>query len=292
MECPNCGEKIGRFELSQNCTHCGINLFYCQQEKLLSSDAKRCELEFASLRVFVTKLKTAFIGGPLQIARLVFTLVCVGMLFIPFGSLEVNIPLFSHSLSFWGYGLYSSFSDGSLLALLDFAGIDISADIAQKALMLVAAMLFLLLVDLALFVSEILSLTNIRRSARAMAVLSAVGAAGSVFAVAACFTLNGAENAFADGLVEISFGYGGFAAFAAYLVMLAINCLILKKKIAPQYKQVDLDRIQIRKRVKSGELTLEELPLPVLESEEEREQRLKEEKELAEKNTKAVTADE
>ena len=48
MKCPKCNKEIGRFELAPDCKHCGVNIFYAQQEALLTEDAKRCELEFAS----------------------------------------------------------------------------------------------------------------------------------------------------------------------------------------------------------------------------------------------------
>ena len=63
MKCPKCNKEIGRFELAPNCKHCGVNIFYAQQEALLTEDAKRCELEYATFHILTSKLKNAFIGG-------------------------------------------------------------------------------------------------------------------------------------------------------------------------------------------------------------------------------------
>lgn len=272
MECPNCGVHIGRFELNQNCKNCGVNLFYCQQEKLLSEDAKRCELEFASFRILTAKLKAAFIGGPLQIARMALTVICVGVLFIPFATVGVSLPLFSHSISFGGYGLYKSVSDGSLPALFNFADINVSADIAKRSLLLTAVMLVILLAGLAVLAIEFLSFINIRKSAFALCVLSAVGAVISIISVLCAYFLAGAS--LPSGILTASVGPGGFAALAAFCAMLFVNIFIIKNKIAPKIREVDLLRVETRKKVKSGELSLDDLPLPVFETDEEREKRL------------------
>ena len=98
MKCPNCGGEIGRFELAPDCKHCGANIFYSQQEKLLAEDAKRCELEFASFRILKAKLKSAFIGGPIRIMRLVAMLIAIGFIFIPVVTLSVELSLFSSKI--------------------------------------------------------------------------------------------------------------------------------------------------------------------------------------------------
>ena len=70
MKCPKCNKEIGIFELAPNCKHCGVNIFYAQQEALLTEDAKKCELEYATFHILTAKLKTAFIGGKIQIMRM------------------------------------------------------------------------------------------------------------------------------------------------------------------------------------------------------------------------------
>lgn len=272
MECPNCGNHIGRFELDQNCKNCGVNLFYFQQEKLLTNDAKKCELEYASFRILTAKLKAAFTGGSLQIARMALTVVCVGVLFIPFASFKVSLPLFDHSMSFGGYGLFKGFQNGSLLALLDFAEISVTADLALKSLLLVFIMLFILLVGLAVIAVELLSFINIKKSALALSVISAVGMAFSVISVMCAYSLDG--SSLPPEIFSVSVGFGGFASAAAFTALLVINILIAKRNIAPEIKDVDLLRVEMRKKVKRGEVSLEELPLPVFETDEEREKRL------------------
>lgn len=285
MECPNCAAHIGRFDLSPNCRSCGVNIFYSQQERLLSNDAKRCELEFAAARIFSRRLKTAFIGGFLQISRMVLTVLCVGALFVPFASVHIKLPLFDRVISMWGYGLYKAYSDGSLGALPSFAAIDLSADIARKSILLIASMAFLLLVAVGLLAAELLSFVNIRRSCVAMAVISSLGVVGSAVSGVFSLLLARADAAFPSGIAVAEAGLGALAAAACFAGMLAINILMLKKKIAPVYDELDLRRVAVHRRVKAGEITYDDLPLPVFDTE-NREETVCEPEDAEEKSVK------
>lgn len=275
MVCPNCGEHVGRFELNLNCKKCGVNLYYSQQEQLLSDDAKSCELEFASFRILSAKIKTAFVGGSAQIARIVFTVLCIGVVLIPFGNISASMPLYSGSVSFGGYGLYQAFSNGSLLGLLDYLKISVTHELALKSLLLVGAMVLILLMSLVMLLTELLSFTNIQRSAKALCIQSAIGVVICAASVVFSFMLSGVGEGFTAISVESSSGFGGFVSAAMFAAMFIVNLVIIKRGIKPEYKEVDLQRIEMRKKVKSGAVQLADLPLPVFESEEERQTRLK-----------------
>ena len=57
----------------------------------------------------------------------------------------------------------------------------------------------------------------------------------------------------------------------AFGIVFFVNFLIIKKGLNIQYKEGDLERIEIGKKIKSGELNLEDLPQPVVETAETRE---------------------
>lgn len=277
MECPNCGAHIGRFDLKPNCMNCGVNIFYSQQERLLSNDAKKCELEFASARIFAQKLKTAFINGPLQITRMVLTFLCLGALFVPFAGVHIALPLFERTISLWGYGLYTAFTDGSLSALASFLDIELTADIARMAILIIGSMLFLLVIDVILFVTELLSFLGVRRSCKVMVAVSAVGITAGVASAVFCLLLGRADEAFALSTVSTSSSFGAIVAILCYTGMMIVNIIMLGKNIVPVYEEVDLQRVAVHKRIKSGELTYDDLPMPVFESDEERARREKSE---------------
>lgn len=260
MKCPNCGVEIKRFDISENCKNCGINLFYSQQETLLSRDAKRCELEFASFRIFVSKLKAAFIGSKLAILRLAFSVLCVAAILVPFAGISLELPLFSSKLSFGGIGVYNAFSDGTLMALLDFYKLPLSHDIALKSFVLLGIILLVAVCSLVLLVYEILSFINITKTAKAMRNISLTGAVFSIASiVSAILVANGSPVA----ELSCGFGFGGIVCMAFFLVMFGINYLILKKDIQPEIRELDIKRVELYRKVKAKEISLDDLPLPV-----------------------------
>ena len=275
MQCPNCGGQIGRFELSPNCKHCGVNIFYCTQDKLLARDAKRCELEYASLRIFADKLKTAFIKGSLPISRIVFSVITLCAVLVPFADAEiVGIPVVSKSLSFGGIGLYQAFSNGTLSAFLSLKACADVDGLFIKSLLLAAAMVLIVLAGAVILVTEILSFINIQKTARIMRTAAVAGMAFSVLGAVASFLLSASGDI---SIVKVSAGFGAFVALAMFIADFVINHLFVKRNIQHSAKEVDLQRIALRKRVKAGEVSLDDLPLPVFESDEEREKRLADE---------------
>lgn len=281
MKCPNCNGEIGRFELAPECKHCGANIFYCQQEKLLTDDAKKCELEFASFRILKEKLKSAFIGGPIQILRIVAMVAAIGIIFIPFVTLNASLPLFETKFSLGAWGVYEAFSGGELTALLNLS--TYLPQLFSSALLVCALFVLVFLMGLGIFAALLLSFINIRKTAAIMRGFSVAGFVFSLMAVAAGFALT--QNA--DGtFIKVSTGVGAFFCAAIFVVIFVLNHLVIKKNIQPDIKEVDIRRVELRKKIKAGEITLDELPLPVFETEEERAKRLEEEeasKSLADK---------
>ena len=60
-----------------------------------------------------------------------------------------------------------------------------------------------------------------------------------------------------------------------FLAVYLVNSAMLKKGIEPEYKENDLKRRELLLQVRAGDVDLDTLPLPVFESEEEREIRMK-----------------
>ena len=275
MKCPNCNKEIGRFELAPNCKHCGVNIFYSQQKTLLTRDAKKCELEYAGFRILVSKLKTAFIGGKIQILRIVAMVMAIGAIFVPFGSIGVNISPFDAKFSFGAWGIYSAFTDGTLSALLNLSGYAHKQMVAS--LVLLGLIVAIFLSGLGVFVALLLSFINVQKSARAMRGLSFVGSILCVgaFVVSALIPSVMSEIGFIEGKT----GVGALVCLAVLIFIFILNHLVIKKNIQPQVKEVDLKRVELNKKVKKGEASLDDLPLPVFETEEEKQERLKKEEE-------------
>ena len=275
MKCPNCKNEIGRFELAPNCKHCGVNIFYAQQEALLTEDAKKCELEYAIFHILTAKLKNAFVGGKVQIMRIIAMVLAIGAIFVPFATVEANFSMFSAKISFGAWGIYQAFTDGTLNALLNLG---FYAQSLQTTLILLLGLIVLIfLCGLGVFLTLLLAFINIRKSAVKAQIFAMTGMIISLGSVAVSFTLDKAISEYA--FITAKAGLGSIACFAVLLFIFILNRIIVTKNIQPEIKEIDVQRVKIRKQIKNGELNYADLPLPVLESEEEKEKRLKEKEE-------------
>lgn len=275
MKCPNCHKKIGRFELAPDCKHCGVNIFFAQQEALLTEDAKRCELEYATLNILTAKLKNAFIGGKIQIMRIVAMVLAIGAIFVPFATVEANFNIFSAKFSFGAFGIYQAFTDGTLNAVLNLSAY--TPEITISLLILLGLIVLIFLSGFGVFITLVLSFINIQKAAKKAQILSIIGIAFSVISLALSVVLP--EIVSGISFINAKFGVGSIACIAVLTFIFILNRLIVTKGVQPNIKDVDLQRVKIRKQIKNGELTYADLPLPVLESEEEKEKRLKEKEE-------------
>ena len=275
MKCPKCNKEIGRFELAPNCKHCGVNIFYSQQEALLTEDAKRCELEYATFHILTARLKTAFIGGKIQIMRIVAMVLAIGAIFVPFATVEANFNMFSAKLSFGAFGIYQAFSDGTLNALLNLY--EYTPELTISLLVLLALIVLIFLSGFGIFIALVLSFINIQKAAKKSQVLSAIGIAfsGLAFVLSVALPKLISDVAF----VSARFGVGSIACIAVLIFIFVLNKLVVSRNILPNIKEIDLQRVAIRKQIKKGEITYADLPLPVLESSEEKEKRLQEKEE-------------
>ncbi len=272
MKCPNCNKEIGRFELAPNCKHCGVNIFYAQQEALLTEDAKRCELEYATFHILTAKLKNAFIGGKIQIMRIVVMVLAIGAIFVPFATVEANFNMFSAKFSFGAFGIYQAFTDGTLNAILNLS--EYTPGLTILLLLLLGLIVLIFLSGLGVFVTLILSFINIQKTAKKAQILAIIGIAFSIISLVLCFVLPKIVTDIS--FINAKFGMGSIACIVVLAFIFVLNKLIVTKNIQPEIKEIDLQRVKIRKQIKNGELTYAELPLPVLESEEEKEKRLQE----------------
>ena len=275
MKCPKCNKEIGRFELSPNCKHCGVNIFYAQQEALLTEDAKKCELEYATFHILTAKLKNALIGGKIQIMRIVAMVLAIGAIFVPFVTVEANFSLFSAKLNFGALGIYQAFTDGTLSAILNLSEYTPGLSFSLFVLLIFIALIFLS--GFGVFLTLVLSFINIKKAAKKAQILSGIGI---VFSSASFWlSISLSEKFSYIPFISAKFGMGAIACVAVLIFIFVLNKLIILKNIQPEIKEVDLQRVRIRKQIKNGELTYADLPLPVLESEEERKKRLKEKEE-------------
>ena len=275
MKCPKCGAEIPFYDLKPNCKHCGVNILYYIQDYELARDAKRTELENAVTRMVIARIKAVFIGSLLAIFRMIFLVGSICAMMIPFASLTFKLPFYEDKLSIGLIGIIQSFSSGLLLKLPQFFKSALFAKATLGAFIVMIFFAFLTIIDVIIFVVYLLSFLKPDKTAKILRNLSIVACVVSLGAQIASIVC---KTAVVDDVpyAAFAFGFGGIACFALHLILVVINAKMLKKGVEPVYREYDPKRKELLKKVKSGEVDLDDLTLPVFESEEEYETRIKE----------------
>ena len=105
--CPKCGGKLRLIDWKPNCPHCGVNMVYYGMEERLLLDADQAEAEHARFQPKMDRLKAAFIGSPLAIARIVFSVLPIAGLFLPLAKFAFHAPYAAFDGSVNAISLYS-----------------------------------------------------------------------------------------------------------------------------------------------------------------------------------------
>ncbi len=272
MKCPKCGEEIKFYELKPNCKHCGVNIMYYTQEQDLIRDAKRTELEFASARIIGAKIKNAFIDGALPIIRIITTLLCVGALVLPFSDFIYKLPLFEIKFSIGGLGIYNIYNDGLLTEFKTFLDSQLFSDSAGGMIIVITLFMIVFLAVAVILVLEILSFINNKLLSKW---ISNISFCTAVFSAISFFVIFAVKNSHSESsYVVISVGIGSLISAAILIINGIINRLIYTKDVELKVREHDFERLEILKSVKRGETKLDDLSLPVFETQEEKEKRL------------------
>lgn len=123
VKCPNCGAKLHWYDFRAECKHCGENIPNYNWEARLEEDADIAERSFARLHYRTGNFKSATVGSPLRIVRLVCTLLPLVALVVPLLNATFAFPFRegTESVSFLTFVLnYLTKLDlGSVFSLLD-----------------------------------------------------------------------------------------------------------------------------------------------------------------------------
>ena len=267
-KCPKCGRKLHLYNVSQFCPECGTNLRFYKFEETFFREAKEAELSQAVIHVKIRHLKAAFIGSKLAIARLIVMLLPVVGLLIPAGSLKFIFPFKEAAFDISGLGIYNMFSGSEFNYIMSMVGSEFSKgafDALRNALFVYASVavfaVFVLLTSVLCFISY-------KNMQKITAVFAALGIADC--GVAAVFVSKFAKACAATPVLDGKSGFGLIVTAVLFAVVLAVNILLAKKGIPVEYNEGALERVAIRKKVKAGEISIDELPQPVVETAETR----------------------
>ena len=90
--CPKCNYKLKLTDWRPNCPSCGVNLVYYGMEERLLADADKAETEHAYFQKKLDRVKASYAGSKLTIARIVLTVLPLGMLFLPLAQIVLKAP--------------------------------------------------------------------------------------------------------------------------------------------------------------------------------------------------------
>ena len=273
MKCPKCGGDIPFYNLKPNCMHCGVNIMYFSQQEGLMRDAKRTELEGGAARMIIARVKAAFIGSKPAIFRMVLVVLAVGALVAPYGSARYTVPFFDGKFSVGIIGLIQGFQNGLLMKIPQLLQSAVLSKQTAAALVSAAVFVIVALIDVAIFCALLLGFLNLTKSTKFMMKASMAGMIVCVVGqiAAAVMKATTADTTAAS----VALGFGALASCAVFLALFLLNRSMLKKGVEPVYKENDIKRRDMLKKVRAGEVDLDDLPLPVFESEEEHAERLK-----------------
>lgn len=274
--CPKCGKHLHIYNVSQYCPECGANIKFYGFEENFYREAKLAELSQAGMHVKLKHLKAAYIGSKLTIARLIVMLLPAVAFLLPAVTYTLNMPFSSvelgldtaniHEFSLSIMGLVALFTGGGL----NYINMMTSSVVAEPFIALRNVIIIYLIpivfAVLVLLVS-ILCFISVKNIQKINCVLSLAGILSCVGTVAAIYLLAPEKK---TELLSASTGYGLYLAALMFAVVFVVNFLIVKKGIPVEYAEGMEERVAIYKKYKAGEINLDDLPQPVVETQETR----------------------
>lgn len=286
--CPKCGKHLQIYNVSQYCPECGTNMRFYGYADTFFREAKMSELSMASVHVKIKHIKAAYIGSKLAIARLCAAVLPLVAFLIPAGWFRFCIPFIEEKYDFSGLGIFNLFNDGGFNYILDMINSSLAGGEFKALLMAMSAYAITAVMAVLVLLLSLLCLISYKNMQKIISVISAVGIVdATVSAVLYAKFVGGLKS----GIFEAGKGFGIIAVILMFAVVFVINLLLWKKGIPVEYDEGMLERTEIYKKVKKGEINIDNLPQPVVETEETR--RIEEEIKKAElEKEHAVMAEE
>lgn len=268
--CPKCKRKLGMLDWGQNCPRCGVNMRFYKFEDTFYREAKMAELSSAKVSIKIRHLKGAFIGGALPIARLsVLLLPLLSVLLAPL-RFDLILPFIQRTYDLNGIGLYNMFSDGTLSFLFSMVRNPEDGAVFRALQSVLLAETGAAVLGLLVFVLTVLCFISIRKMSVLLCVVSALGMADSAAILITALRFCAAAAQYAPSPLNGSMSFGAAATFLMFAVVFVLNLLVAIKGVAIEYGEGDLERVEIAKKIKRGELRLDDLPQPIVETSETR----------------------
>lgn len=258
--CPKCQKKLKITDIGQNCPHCGVNMRFYNFDKTFVEEAKKAELSMANVHVKLRKFKTALIGSKLAIARLVLGFLPVVSMLLPVGNVNLSVPFAAQEFPVSGLGIYTVFSNGVLNFLMSMMSAPVNGKAFSYVMATLGVYVLAALCAVLTLLFSILSFISIKKMARGICGLGVIGVICGVASTVMCAGFS------ESGIVTGNASFGVAAIIVLFGVVFAINFIIAKNGLPIEFEEGDLERYEIRKKVIKGEIKLEDLPQPIVET--------------------------
>ena len=286
--CPKCGKHLHIYNVSQFCPECGVNMNFYGFVDTFYREAKMSELSMANVHVKIKHIKAAYIGSKLAIARLCVCLLPAVAFLIPAGWFSFCIPFADGKYDFSGLGIFNLFNEGGIDYLTGMLNSSLAGTEFKALLIAMGAYALTALMAVLVLLLSLLCLISYKNMQKIIAVIAAIGIAD---AAASGILYARFVSGLKSGLIEGGNGIGIFVVILMFAVVFVVNLLLWKKGIPVEYGEGMLERTEIYKKVKKGEINIDDLPQPVVETEETRKIEEEIRKEELEKK-KTATAEE
>lgn len=270
--CPVCKKKLTIADWRQNCPHCGTNLMFHGFEERFFNDAKLAELGFAKVRTWWARVMACYFGGRLQIMRMIFILLPVAALLLPFASLKIELPLYSSSISFNLLGIVNMLSSGSVGLFFTADSSPVTGPLLSAGSVVLISIFGAALCAVLIVLFEILCFIKERLMSALIAAAGLLGIGFSLYGIYAAGLLCRAADEFSQSFTATA-SFGQYILCLAFVAVIIPNLLLARRGIEIKYKEGDLYRVSVAKKLKRKEIRLEDLPQPIFETDEERQER-------------------
>lgn len=235
--CPNCKKHLRIVDWKQKCPHCGANIVLYDMQERLMQDADKAEVQYYYFQKKLDRLKAAFVGSKLSVARIFTSLLPIAGLFLPIVKCNFSEPLSEMSGKLDILKIYNTVGDINLgEALSSVSGAD--------APFLISVILFLLSIVLILIHFILLTLAASPKG-KARSYILNIAMFGSSVIAAICFSLS-PTGAIATGSVQI----GGILYILLFALNFAIEIIIYKNGVEVHHKQCYVGGIPIEEYFK------------------------------------------
>ncbi len=261
-KCPKCGAKLKLWNISQFCPKCGVNMRFYGFEDKFYRDAKNAELAHASFHIKVRHFKGALIGSKLMIARLALSILPIVTLLLPAGSFHFEMPFKAADYSAGILGVVNLVMGSDLGFILGmggspFAGAEFSA-VTNALIAYAVAVVF----ALGVLITSLLSFLSIKNMQK---VICGFCVGGVLASIAAQIVMYMSVSALKESvMITGAAGFGLYLLIVAFAVVFAVNLKIHKQGVPVEYDEGMLERAEIYRKVKAGEININDLPHPVV----------------------------